>query len=88
MFTGSLSVTISTTTPGATIYYSTDGSPPATQYSGAVVKSVEGSYPFRAYATKTDMTDSEEAIANYTVQWATVETPILAQAGECDKSVC
>ncbi|MBZ5677966.1 MAG: S8 family serine peptidase, partial [Acidobacteriia bacterium] len=63
------SVTISTTTPGASIRYTTDGSTPSstvgTAYSGPV--SVSSSLTLKAIAYKTGMTDSAVASGSYTI---------------------
>jgi len=62
-------VTISTTTPGASIRYTTNGSPPSstvgTVYAGPV--SVSSSLTLKAIAYKTGMTDSAIASAAYTI---------------------
>ena len=61
-------VVISCTTPGATIYYTTDGSAPTTSsnvYSAPIL--VENTTTIKAYATATDMTPSEVAEATYTI---------------------
>ena len=63
------SVTISTTTEDATIYYTTDGSDPTTEsnvYSEAI--SVTETTTIKAFAVKEGMTDSEIATATYTIK--------------------
>jgi hypothetical protein len=72
-YTGTQSVTISTTTSGASIRYTTDGSTPSetagTLYSGAV--SVGATDTLKAIAYKSGMTDSSIASAAYTIVTAT-----------------
>ena len=60
-------VTISTTTTGATIYYTTDGSTPTTSsstYSSAIT--VSSNKTIKAMAVKANYTDSDVATATYT----------------------
>ncbi len=62
------SVTISTTTEGASIYYTTDGTEPTTSstlYSEAI--SVDEDMTVKAIAIKDGMADSEVASAEYTI---------------------
>lgn len=62
------SVTISTTTPGATIYYTTDGSTPTTGsavYGGAVTVSASGT--LKAIATAPGYTASAVGTASYVI---------------------
>jgi DNA-binding transcriptional regulator GbsR (MarR family) len=72
-YSSTQSVTIGTTTPGASIRYTTDGSTPTstvgTVYSGPV--SVNSSLTLKAIAYETGMTDSTVASGNYTIQVAT-----------------
>jgi Chitobiase/beta-hexosaminidase C-terminal domain len=66
------SVTLSTTTSGATMYYTTDGSTPTTSstpYTGAIA--VNRSMTLRAIATASGMANSAVAVAAYTLQAAT-----------------
>lgn len=61
-------VTIATTTSGATIRYTTDGSTPTASspvYSGAV--NVSASATLKAYASASGMSDSAVATASYTI---------------------
>ena len=67
-YTSGQSVTISSATSGATIYYTTDGSTPttsSTQYSGAI--SVSANTTLNALAVKSGMTDSGVATATYAI---------------------
>jgi xyloglucan-specific exo-beta-1,4-glucanase len=62
------SVTISSATSGATIYYTTDGSTPtssSTVYSGPIT--VSSTTMIKAYAAASGMTDSSVASATYTI---------------------
>ena len=66
------SVELSTTTEGATIYYTTDGSTPtneSTEYTGAI--SVSATQTIKAIAIKTGLTNSDVASATYTLKCAT-----------------
>jgi len=67
-FTSAQSVTISDTTPGATIYYTTDGNTPttsSTKYSTAI--SVGSSETINAFAVASGYADSDVATAAYTI---------------------
>lgn len=79
-------VTITTVTPGATIYYTTNGDTPttsSTKYSGD-----DGTGPFpvaatvKAIAVKTEFTDSEVAEASF----AQTATPTIDQTN-CDNTI-
>ncbi len=75
-YNGEQSVTINTTTPGADIYYTTDGSEPsetAIKYSGAIT--VNSSMTINAVAIKPGMANSEVASVNYTINPTKVEEP-------------
>ena len=68
-FTGSVSVTLSTSTAGAEIYYTTDGSEPtklSTKYTVAI--SVSDTTTLKAKAFKTDFVDSDVVTKTYTKQ--------------------
>ncbi len=68
-YTSSQSVTISCTTSGATIYYTTDGTTPtssSTLYSSAVT--ISSTTTLKAIAAASGYTDSEVASATYTMQ--------------------
>ena len=68
-YTTTQSVTISDSTSGAVIYYTTDGSTPttsSTKYTGAI--SVSASTVINAIATDSGLTNSNVASASYTIQ--------------------
>ncbi len=82
---GPLEVTITTVTPGATIYYTTDGTDPTTAstlYTGPFTISGSGATAVKALAVKTDFTDSD--IASNTFTFA--QMPTFDQTN-CDNSV-
>ena len=67
-YTSAQSVTISSATEGATIYYTTDGTEPttnSTQYNGAI--SVSSSTTIKAIATAAGYDNSSVATATYTI---------------------
>lgn len=67
-FTGSTEVTITCATDGATIYYSTNGTTPATNYTGTFTLSEAGTYTIKAIAKKDNCNDSEVATATITIE--------------------
>ncbi len=82
-YTSNQSVTLSTTTSGATIYYTTDGSTPTTssnRYSSALT--VSSNINLKAIATKSGMTDSNVMSESYTINIpGTVAIPTASPAG-------
>ena len=77
-------VTISTTTSGATIYYTTNGDTPTTSssmYSSPISIAGNGtSKTIKAIAVKTGMTNSDVASASYTINYSKVATPTFSPA--------
>jgi hypothetical protein len=68
--TSGTAITLATTTADATIYYTTDGTTPSassTQYSAASKPTITAATTIKAFAVKTDMTDSDVLTAVYTV---------------------
>jgi hypothetical protein len=78
-----VTVTITDSTPGATIYYTTDGSTPTTSstpYTAPIV--VTQTTTIKAIAAASGMTNSNVASATYTIQaQQQVATPVLSPAG-------
>ena len=72
-YIGTQSVTISSSTTGSTIYYTTDGTTPTTSSSSgsagaaSATVSVSSSKTLKAYAVKAGSNDSEVATATYTI---------------------
>src|SRR6202007_1937314 len=80
-YTSSVTVTITDSTSGATIYYTTDGSTPttgSTPYSSPIT--LTQSATVKAMAAATGMTNSSVASASYTIQQQVV-TPSIGPAG-------
>src|SRR5881396_1201456 len=80
-FTAAVSVTITDSTPGATIYYTTDGSTPTTAssaYTGPVP--VTTTTTLKAMAAASGMANSSVASATYTIS-QTVAPPSFNPAG-------
>ena len=81
-YSGAQTVTISTETDGATIYYTTDGSTPtssSTKYIGAIT--VSTSQTIKAIAVKDGNSDSEVATAAYTITSAVATTTTISASG-------
>jgi hypothetical protein len=78
-YSSAQNVTISTTTNGATIYYTTDGSTPTTSssvYSSAI--NVASTETLKAIAVKSGYTNSDVASALYTINIPVVSTPTFS----------
>lgn len=78
----SQSVSISTTTSGATIRYTTDGTEPtssSTAYSAAIT--VNDTQTVKAKAFKTGWTTSDSGHASYWISAGTVATPTISPSG-------
>jgi hypothetical protein len=81
-YTAAQSVTISDTTTGAQIYYTTDGSTPttsSTHYSAAIP--VSSSTTFKAIATASGFTASNVVTATYSIQVAATPAPTFSPGG-------
>jgi len=81
-YTGSVTVSISDATSGATIHYTTDGSTPTTSspvYSGALT--FTKTTTLKAMAAASGMTNSGVASATYTIQQQQVATPTFSPGG-------
>ena len=80
-FTAAQSVTLSDTTPAATIYYTVDGSMPttaSTKYAGAI--SVGSTTTINAIAIATGYSTSAEASATYTINLPAAAAPTFSPA--------
>ena len=80
-YTGVQSVTIADATPGATIYYTTNGTTPTTSstvYSGPIT--VSSSETLEAIAAATGDTNSAVATAAYTISAGTLPAPTFSPA--------
>jgi hypothetical protein len=69
MFSSAQSVVLASTTPNATIYYTTDGSTPTSasaSYSGPIL--VTATATIKAFATSTGYSPSDTATATYTIE--------------------
>jgi hypothetical protein len=81
-FTGPVTVSLASSTAGAQIYFTTNGSAPttgSTVYSGAFVLSSTATV--RAKAVKSGMTDSAESAATFTIAQAGVAAPSISPNG-------
>src|SRR5581483_3521435 len=80
-YTSVQTVTISDATPGATIYYTTDGSSPtvsSTKYTGSIT--VSSSETIKAIAVVSGLSNSAIASAAYTLNLPLTQTPALSVA--------
>ncbi|MDE1160633.1 MAG: chitobiase/beta-hexosaminidase C-terminal domain-containing protein [Acidobacteriaceae bacterium] len=80
-YTSTQSVTISDTTPGATIYYTTNGTTPTTSstlYTGAIA--VSSTETLKAIAVASGYADSGVATAAYTINLAAAAMPTFSPA--------
>ena len=80
-YTSPQSVTLSDATPGATVYYTTNGTTPttsSTQYTGPIA--VSSSETLEAIGVESGFTNSAVASATYTITPATVATPTFSPA--------
>src|SRR5579859_5679925 len=82
-YTSAQSVTISTTTSGASIRYTTDGSTPSetagTLYSGPVT--ISSTATLKAIAYESGMSDSSVSSATYTINLPQVDAPTFSPGG-------
>jgi hypothetical protein len=81
-YTSAQSVTIGTTTPSATIYYTTNGSTPTTSsavYAGSIA--VSSTETIKAIAVATGYTTSVVGSAAYTINLPAAATPTFSPAG-------
>ncbi len=74
-------ITLSSTTAGATIYYTTDGSTPTTGSTQGTSVVVNSAQTIKAFAIKTGWTDSSISSAAYTQAQATAPTSITLAVG-------
>lgn len=77
---GSNAISITSETPGTTIYYTTDGSTPttsSTRYTAPLTEGVSGK-TIKAIAVKTNMINSNVATGSVTLQCA---TPVITRVG-------
>jgi hypothetical protein len=82
-YSSAQSVTLSDSTSGATIYYTTDGSTPTTSsavYSSAIAVN-SGTVTIKALGAKSGDTNSAVASATYTISIPVVATPTFSPAG-------
>jgi hypothetical protein len=78
-YTSSQTVTITDSTPGATIYYVFNTSPFGqwTVYTGPITLDTEGMFSFYAYATATGYQQSAQATATYTLNLPPATVPVI-----------
>ena len=87
-FTSTQSVTVSDTTAGATIYYTTNGATPtssSTKYTGAI--SVSVTETLEAVAVATGFTSSAVATAKYTITQPAAPAPTISTTAELNGAV-
>jgi hypothetical protein len=87
-YTSAQSVTISDATPGATIYYTTDGSAPttgSTKYTGAI--NVTQTETINAIAVVSGLSNSGVASATFTLNLPLTQTPVISLASGTYTSV-
>lgn len=80
-YTSAQSVTVSDTTPGATIYYTTDGTTPttsSTKYTGAIT--VSYTETINAIAVVSGLSNSTVASGVYTLNLPLAQTPVISVA--------
>ena len=80
-FTSVQSVTISDATPGATIYFTTDGTTPttsSTKYTGSIT--VSSSQTIKAVAVVSGLSNSAVASGAYTLNLPLAQTPVISVA--------
>jgi len=81
-YSAGIQITMSSATPGASIYYTTDGSTPtsgSTLYTGALT--VSGTSTFNAVAISTGFVQSTVSTATYTIQDQTAPPDVSPAAG-------
>ena len=80
IYTSSQMVTITDSTPGATIYYATSQAFPTqwTLYAGPITLDTQGTFSFQAYATATGYQQSAQATASYTLNLPPAAAPVIA----------
>lgn len=86
-----LKLSISTTTEGATIYYTTDGSTPSTTNTKAQVYSspisLSSSATVKAIAVKADYTNSDVATYNFVIDNYTCQAPQISRSGQTNSII-
>ena len=86
-----LKLTISTTTEGATIYYTTDGSTPSTTNTKAQVYSspisLTGNTTVKAIAVKADFTNSDVATYKFVIDNYTCQAPQISRSGSTNSII-